>query len=215
MTGRAANRRRLGFYQRRIFPWLNDKLGGSPELMRVRAEALPAAHGWVVEIGFGSGPNLALYPGTVQSVVAVEPNDGMLDRALPTIQGSRIPVQIIVGEAERLPLSDGVFDTAVSTLTLCSVSDPSAAVFELHRVLHQDGRLIILEHGLSEDRDVARWQHRLDPLQSIVACGCHLDRPMTKLVEDHGFRFETLRTFYAPKVPHTHGWLTVGIAVKR
>src|SRR5262245_55296891 len=109
-------RRRRGFYERRIFPWLNDKLGGSAEFIRVRQDVLPAARGRVIEIGFGSGPNLALYPGNVQSVVAVEPNDGMLDRAVPVIRRSRIPVAIVVGEAERLPLRDGTFDTAVSTL---------------------------------------------------------------------------------------------------
>jgi SAM-dependent methyltransferase len=215
VTGPGSNRRRLGFYERRVFPWLNDKLTGSAELMRVRAEALPSARGRVIEIGFGSGPNLALYPGNVQSVVAVEPNDGMLDRAAPAIRRSRIPVEIVVAEAERLPLPDGTFDTAVSTLTLCSVSDPGAALLELRRVLRQDGRLIVLEHGLSEDPGVARWQHRLNPLQNIVACGCHLDRPITSLVEDHGFRFDTVRRFYAPQAPRTHAWITVGTAVKR
>jgi ubiquinone/menaquinone biosynthesis C-methylase UbiE len=210
-----ANRRCLGFYERRVFPWLNDKLGGSAELRRIRVEALTAARGHVIEIGFGSGPNLALYPEGVQCVVAVEPNDGMVDRAAPAIHRSRIPIGIVIAEAERLPLPESIFDTAVSTLTLCSVSNPVAALSELHRVLRQNGRLLILEHGLSDDPGVARWQHRLNPLQKIVACGCHLDRPITDIVEQQGFRFDTLRRFYLPNAPRTHGWISFGNAVKR
>lgn len=209
-----ANRRRLGFYERRIFPWLNEKLSSDPELIRIRAEAVATVRGRVIDIGFGSGPNLPLYPSCVESVVAVEPNEGMLDRALARISGSRFPVQIIVAEAEQLPLRDQTFDTAVSTLTLCSVADPAKSLIELHRVLRDGGRLVILEHGLSDDAGVARWQNRLNPLQKIVACGCHLNRPIVELVQRYGFRFDVIRRFYAPKVPRTHGWVSVGTAVK-
>jgi ubiquinone/menaquinone biosynthesis C-methylase UbiE len=66
---------------------------------------------------------------------------------------------------------------------------------ELRRVLRDDGRLIVLEHGLSDEPGVARWQRRLDRFQNIVACGCHLNRPIVDLVERSGFRFEALRKF--------------------
>jgi hypothetical protein len=71
-----------------------------------------------------------------------------------------------------------------------------------------------MEHGLSEDNGVVRWQQRLNRLQRIVACGCNLNRPIAELVQAHGFRFESLRKFYAPGMPRTHGWVTVGVAVK-
>ena len=209
-----AKRRRLGFYERRVFPWLNDKLGADPQLIQLRAEALAPARGRVVEIGFGSGPNLSRYPEAVRSVVAIEPNEGMRDRAMPQVRTSRIPVDMIVADAESLPLEDGSFETAVSTLTLCSVFDPARALTELHRVLRHDGRLIIVEHGLSPDPGVARWQNRLNRLENILVCGCNLNRPMADLVETHGFRFEALRTFYLPKAPRTHAWFSVGSALK-
>lgn len=209
-----ANGRRLGLYERRIFPWLNDKLSSDPDLIRIRTEAVAAVHGRVIEIGFGSGSNISHYPNGVESVVGVEPNEGMLDRAFARIRVSDFPVQIIVAEAEQLPLRDQTFDTAVSTLTLCSVADPAKSLMELHRVLRDDGRLVILEHGLSDDAGIARWQNWLNPLQKIVACGCHLNRPIVELVQRYGFRFDVLRRFYAPKVPRTHGWVSVGTAVK-
>jgi ubiquinone/menaquinone biosynthesis C-methylase UbiE len=202
------------FYERRIFPWLNDRLAATPELIRLRAEALAPARGLVVEIGFGTGQNLIHYPTAVASVTAIEPNVGMLDRAAPIIRASRIPVQVIVGRAEALPLPDRSADTAVSTLTLCSVADPARALSELRRVLKDDGRLIVLEHGLSNEPGVVRWQQRLDGLQTVLACGCHLNRPVVRAVETSGFRFEQLRAFYAPGVPRTHGWISLGTAVK-
>ncbi len=204
----------MGFYERRIFPWLNDRLNRDPELLKLRTEAMAPARGRVIEIGFGSGANLAHYPAAVESVTAVEPNEGMRDRARRTLPASRIHVEFVDGTAENIPLPDHSFDTAVSTLTLCSVGDPDKALAELRRVLRDDGRLIVIEHGLSPDGKVARWQQRLNRFQNMVGCGCNLNREMTPLVERNGFRFDAVRTFYAPKVPRTHGWVTVGTASK-
>jgi ubiquinone/menaquinone biosynthesis C-methylase UbiE len=203
-----------GFYESRVFPWLNDRLNADPELEKIRADALRGARGRVLEIGFGSGLNLTHYPSAVESLVAVEPNDGMQARARPRIAASRIPVEVIRGSAEIMPLADAGFDTAVSTLTLCTVADPARVLAELRRVLRPLGRLLLMEHGLSDDDGVARWQKRLNGLQRIMACGCNLDRPISELVQAHGFRFESVRKFYAPKMPRTHGWVTVGSAVK-
>jgi SAM-dependent methyltransferase len=201
-----------GFYERRIFPWLNDKLTASPDLIRLRAETLRPARGHVVEIGFGTGANLEHYPAGVDSITAIEPNDGMNARAVSRQGASKVPVTTVVSPAERLALPDRSADTAVSTLTLCSVEDPSRVLAELRRVLRDEGRLIILEHGLSTDPAVARWQNRLNGIQNVVACGCNLNRPIVELVTAAGFQFETLQTFYVPGIPKTHGWMAAGTA---
>jgi ubiquinone/menaquinone biosynthesis C-methylase UbiE len=203
-----------GFYSRRVFPWLNDRLCADPKLERIRSEALAGARGRTIEIGFGSGLNLRHYPAAVTSLVAVEPNPGMSDRAAPRLRESRIPVEVVAGTAERIALPDREFDTAVSVLTLCSVADPSLVLSQLRRVLRDDGRLLVLEHGLAEDEAVARWQNRLNGMQKVMACGCNLNRPVVRMLQTNGFRFETVQQFYAPKMPRTHGWVTVGTAVK-
>lgn len=135
-------------------------------------------------------------------------------RAADRIKTSRIPVTLLAGAAETLPIPSATCDTAVSTLTLCSVADPRRALRELRRVLADGGALLVVEHGLAEDDGVARWQHRLNGVQNVMACGCNLNRPIRALVEGSGFRFQTVRSFFVPKVPRTHGWLTVGTAVK-
>jgi len=203
-----------GFYERRVFPWLNEKLAGAPTVGELRHEVLRTAAGMVIEIGFGSGANLAHYPSEVESIVAIEPNEGMHDRAATRVRESRIPVTMLVGRAETLPVPDGTLDTAVSTLTLCSVADPARVLAELSRVLNDRGRLIVLEHGRADDPSVSRWQDRLNGINKVVACGCNLNRPIQELVESAGFRFESVRKLYLPKAPRPVGWFTLGVATK-
>ena len=203
-----------GFYERRVFPWLNAKLTSTPELRRLRDEALGPARGMVIEIGFGGGANLDHYPQAVESIVAIDPNPGMHDRAAAPVKASRIPVTLLVGRAETLPVPDATLDTAVSTLTLCSVSDPARVLSEFHRVLNDNGRVIVLEHGRAEDPAVARWQDRLNGFNNVVACGCNLNRPIRAIVESGGFRFESVRSFYLSRGPRPMAWFTLGVAAK-
>jgi len=150
----------------------------------------------------------------LEGALSADLEDALEDmrRANERIARMRIPVEVVTGYGESIPRQSATCDTAVTTLTLCSVSDPMLVLRELRRVLRPDGQLILLEHGLSEDAKVARWQQRLNPIQKVVACGCNLTRPIAELVEKSGFRFETVRKFYAPKLPRTHGWITIGVA---
>jgi hypothetical protein len=68
----------------------------------------------------------------------------------------------------------------------------------MRRVLKRDGRLLFVEHGLAPDERVRRWQHRLTPIWKRFAGGCHLDREMSALVANAGFRIEQLATGYMP-----------------
>lgn len=163
----------MGFYERVVFPWLNDLLvDHSGELKKLRLATLAGAHGDVVEIGFGTGLSLPFYPNSVRSLTAVEPNEGMLARATERVAHSPFPTSVIHASGEKLPLDDASFDTATLMLTLCSVDDPSAVLAEIRRVLRPGGRLLLLEHGLSPSPRLARWQHRLNPVENLLGAGC-------------------------------------------
>jgi ubiquinone/menaquinone biosynthesis C-methylase UbiE len=106
---------------------------------------------------------------------------------------ARVPVQQIQANAtRRLPFPDQTFDGVVTTMTLCSLDEPVAALWEMHRVLKPGGRYVFLEHGRSEVPQVARWQDRLNRLQRVVACGCNLNRRIDQLIRESGFQIDEL-----------------------
>ena len=159
--------------------------------------ALPSEDAVVVELGLGTFPNAAYYAealaaakpngaaGRGLDVVGVDPNDAMRPYARAAFAESGLPdaklggstLRVVNGVAEAIPLADSSADAVVCTLTLCSVVDPAAALREVVRVLRPRGRLLFLEHVLSEtDAFLAAQQKALTPLQVTAADGCHLDR---------------------------------------
>ena len=187
--------RRVGFYTDRILPRLIDVAMRQEILLPYRRRLVPMARGRVLEIGVGSGPNLPLYVAGVH-VVGVEPSARLLSRARALVQKAGLAVELIEGSAEALPLDAGSIDTVVTTWTLCSIPDTAQALREVRRVLKPSGQWLFVEHGLSPDEGVRRWQHWLTPLHRRVAGGCHLDRPIRAIVEGGGFTIEHLDQGY-------------------
>jgi ubiquinone/menaquinone biosynthesis C-methylase UbiE len=204
----------VGFFSEVIAPRLCDLLLSKSLLARQRRQLLAAAHGDVLEIGFGTGLNLPYYPERVHKLTAVDPNPGMRRLAQKRIKRRGIEVDQHVLGGERLPFEDGRFDCAVSTFTLCSIEDVAQAVREVYRVLKSGGKFLFLEHGLSPEPGVQKWQRRLNWLQVRLANGCHLDRDMKALVVAQPFASVEVEEFYLERTPRTHGYLYCGVATK-
>lgn len=202
----------MRWWREKVYPIIEDKITDGRVAHALRAELLQHATGSVVEIGFGAAQNVPHYPSTIDRLVGIEPNPGMRERAQRRLAECKVPVEVLDGRAEALQLDAGFADTAVSTLTLCSVGDPARTLAELRRVLRPGGQLLFLEHGLSEDPGEQRWQRWLTPVQRTVAAGCTLDRDVRAMVAGAGFRIEHVRTLYFPKVPRVLGFITVGRA---
>lgn len=202
----------MGFYRERLLPRLVDKACGSKELAAWRARVTEGLSGTVVEIGFGSGLNVPLYPDAVTKVFAVEP--ALLARRLAQARIDVSPVEIVhVGlDGQSLPLADDSCDGALSTFTLCTIPDVAAALRELRRVLKPGGQFHFLEHGLAPDAKVERWQHRVEPMQRRLADGCHLTRDAVALVTDAGFVVERFESRYTSG-PKPWSYMTEGFAV--
>jgi ubiquinone/menaquinone biosynthesis C-methylase UbiE len=183
-------------------------------LARHRRQLLAGAYGGVVEVGFGTGLNLPYYPERVRKLTAVDPNPGMHRLAQKRIKQGGIEVDQQVLGGERLPFEDGRFDCAVSTFTLCSVGEVAQAVREVYRVLKSGGTFLFLEHGLSPEPGVQKWQRRLNWLQVRLANGCHLDRDVKALVAAQPFASVEVEEFYLGRTPKTHGYLYRGVATK-
>jgi len=202
----------MGVYQDQILPRLVDRACGTAGLERWRAEVTAGLMGRVVEIGFGSGLNVEHYPPEVVEVFAVEPAAVARRLAARRIEIGGVRVEHIGLDGQAIRLDGASCDAALSTFTLCTVPDPAKVVSELRRVLRPGGRFHFVEHGLSPDANVARWQYRLDPWQCRLAGGCHLTRDAAMLVRDAGFQIERLEQRYA-RGPKPWSWFTLGIAV--
>jgi ubiquinone/menaquinone biosynthesis C-methylase UbiE len=204
----------MGFYAQVVLPLLCDFGLDRPLVAKYRQELLAAAGGNILEIGFGTGLNLACYPPHVRKITTVEPNPGMHRRARKRIAQAGVEVDQHLLGGERLPFADATFDCVVSTFTLCSIDDAAQALREVYRVLRQGGQLLLLEHGLSPDANVRKWQHRLNGLQMRLAGGCRLDRDMRALVTAQPFARVQLDEFYVEQTPKTHGYMYRGVVTK-
>jgi ubiquinone/menaquinone biosynthesis C-methylase UbiE len=204
----------MGFYSETIFPHLMDWFMDREVLAKYRKILLADARGHVLEIGFGTGVNLPYYPSGIPKITALDPNPGMQPLAQRRIKAAGIPVESRVLNAERLPMADNSFDTVVSTLTMCSIRHLPQALAELHRVLKPGGRLLFLEHGLSPDRSVQAWQHRLTPVSKFLGGGCHLDRNIKKFVEAQPFSALSVDNYYLEDAPKIAGYMYHGTAAK-
>jgi ubiquinone/menaquinone biosynthesis C-methylase UbiE len=193
----------------RIFARVYDRVLAPLEeagLQAWRAELLGglAGAGTVVEIGAGTGANLAHYPASVERLVLTEPEPAMLSQLRDRLD--RVPAGIDVtarrAPASSLPLGDGEADAVVSTLVLCTVPAPGAVLAEARRVLRPGGRLVFLEHVADEDRpERLTRQRRFDVVWPHLAGGCRLTRRTEAAIGDAGFAIEQITRESARKAP--------------
>ncbi len=204
----------MAFYRDRIFLPVMNRALDNDETRRIRAEVCAPLSGEVVEIGWGTGLNLPHLPDAVTRLWAVDPIERGRRLGANRLAATKIPVEFVGLDGQRLPLADESVDAALSTWTLCSIPDPVAAAREIRRVLRPGGTLHFVEHGRApiEDEKVRRWQDRLNPLQKRIGCGCTLTSEIPSIIEASGLEIDEIKTFYAKGEPKTHGALYQGTA---
>mgnify|MGYP003117089331 CR=1 FL=1 len=194
----------MGFYEAQVLPRVIDVMCGNAEMEKVRRPVVEGLSGTVLEIGFGSGPNIGLYPAAVTDVLAVDP--ALVGRALAekrlAAHPDSPPITYVGLDGAHLDLPDASVDHALSTWTLCTIPDVVGALHQVRRVLRPGGSLHFVEHGISDDPRVVRHQHWFEPVQKRLAGGCHITRDIPDLLQGAGFRLEELARFQlaGPKV---------------
>ena len=186
----------MGFYQDRIVPHLVNLAMRNRELAPYRERTMRLAEGRVLEIGVGSGLNLPFYTNHATEILGLDPHPRLLRMAAD--RTGPVPSTLIEASAESIPLDDASVDTVVTTWTLCSVPDVMTALAEMRRILKPRGQLLFVEHGLAPENSVRKWQNRLTPLWKRLAGGCHLNRPISSLIENAGFKIAQVQTGYMP-----------------
>jgi ubiquinone/menaquinone biosynthesis C-methylase UbiE len=203
----------MGIYQDRVLPRLTNRIMNRRDLLPIRDRVCAGLDGEVLEIGFGSGLNAPHYPPAVTRVRAVDPATLGRRLAADRVAASAVPVEYIGLDGQALPLEPASVDHVVSTWTLCTIPDVERALGEVRRVLRPGGSLHFVEHGLSPDARVARWQDRLTPLQRRLAGGCHLNRPIDRLLDGSGLELAGHTSYYL-EGPKSLGYTFEGRAIK-
>lgn len=197
----------MGFYERRILPWLLDVAMSAKPITHQRKKVVPLAEGRVLEIGIGAGQNLQFYNSSkVSHVWGLEPSAEMRARALKRAKDISFNLEFLDLKAEEIPLDKGAADTVLVTYTLCTIPEVVRALKGMRRVLKPGGRLIFCEHGKAPDPDVQKWQERITPVWKAIGGGCHVGRPIPELIREGGFTIEKMETMYLPATPRFAGY---------
>ncbi|MBI3677937.1 MAG: methyltransferase domain-containing protein [Proteobacteria bacterium] len=205
----------MGLYERFLLPPLLSSAMSAKPITYQRKKVVPRCEGRVLEIGFGAGHNLPFYDSSrVSYIWALEPSEEMRERAKQRVSQSTIPTHFIDLPGEQIPLDDDTADTVLVTYTLCTIADVKRALGEMRRVLKPKGKMIFCEHGEAPDAGVKKWQDRLTPVWKKIGGGCHLGRPIPKLIQDSGFVVEKMETMYLPGTPRFAGFNYWGTAAK-
>ena len=171
---------------------IEERRGGADR----RRQLLRGLSGRVVEVGAGSGVSFAHYPSAVTELIAIEPEPALRALALEAATAAPVPVRVLDGVAERLPLRDGSVDAAVFAGVLCSVRDPRGALDEARRVLRPGGELRFYEHVIARNTRLRGLQQVLDAtFWPRLFGGCHTTRDTERALAACGFTVEERERF--------------------
>ncbi|MFS0614210.1 class I SAM-dependent methyltransferase [Lederbergia ruris] len=153
-----------------------------------RRQLLRQAEGKVLELTVGAGANFAYYSTNVQ-VTAVDFSPDMLVQAKYVAIEQEVPTEFILSDIEKLEFSKSAFDTIVSTLSFCGYEDPGQMFNQLSRWCKPQGKVLLIEQGLSFNPVLGFIQKVIDPVHYKLI-GCHQKRDMLRLIRDSDLQIQ-------------------------
>lgn len=178
-----------GFYDRLMMPL--EKRG----FRDIRKDLISKAKGKVLEIGSGTGLNFPYYV-EVEEVTAIEPEPLMREKSLVRASKGKVPIEVILAGAEKLPFRENAFDTVVGTLVLCTIPNPDQALKEIRRVCKPGGQVLFFEHVRLNHSLFGRLQDWLTPVWKNLCDGCHLNRNTLELIKQSGLKVMHVKSYY-------------------
>ncbi|MDC3087490.1 class I SAM-dependent methyltransferase, partial [Paracoccaceae bacterium] len=204
----------MDLYSKYNLPKVLDFCCAKKPIRKQREKVVALSKGIVLEIGSGSGLNFPFYKTSkVKKIYALEPDKEMIELARQETKKSPIEITFLQEYAERISLKDNSVDTKLLTYPLCTIPDTMSAPKEMKRVLKSNWCLVYCEHGRAPESSIRKWQNRLNPINSYFCGGCNVNRDITRLITESGFKIRKSETMYFPGTPKLIGYNYWGTAV--
>jgi ubiquinone/menaquinone biosynthesis C-methylase UbiE len=205
----------LGFYDKYILPKFLNCACSSKSINYQRDKIVPLAKGVVLDVGIGSGLNIPFYnKSKIDYLYGLDPSEELIKLAKPVAKKNEFKIEFLQCGAEAIPLPDNSIDTVLITYTMCTIPDIKSSNSEIMRVLKTEGQLLFCEHGLAPDKNIAKWQRRINPIWNKIAGGCNLNRDIPNLITSSGFKILNMEEMYLPSTPKFAGYNYWGVAKK-
>jgi len=200
-------------YNKYVVPKLLDVCCSTKPIKYQRNKIVPYAKGEVLEIGIGSGLNLPYYnKSLVKKVYGLDPSEELNEIALKNASEINLDINFIISGAEEIKLPSKSIDTVLITYTLCTIPEFKAALKEIKRVLKDDGIMLFCEHGLAPDKNISKWQNRINPLWGKLFGGCNINRNIPHIIQESGLNIKKLEQMYLPSTPKIVAYNYWGVA---
>ena len=194
-------------YEKFLLPKLLDTCCSTKPIQYQRKKIVPQAKGAVLEIGVGSGLNIPFYEKKdIHKVYGLDPSEELCEIARKTAENNQLKIDFLINSAEEVELPSNSIDTVLITYTLCTIPNPFDALKEIKRVMKSDARILFCEHGIAPDKNIVKWQNRINPLWGKLFGGCNINRDIPDILLRSGFKIKNLNQMYLPSTPKIVGY---------
>ncbi len=146
----------------------------------------------ILEVGAGTGLNFLYADAVKHNITAIDLSQGMLKRARLKAAIAKLQVTLLQMDVQNLQFQDNNFDSVIGSFLFCSVPDPLLGLTEIKRVCKPNGRVILLEHGLSENLILAWLMNIASPLVAWLTGAEYINRRIEKSMTQAGLQLENV-----------------------
>ncbi len=142
----------------------------------------------------------------IHKLYGLDPSAELCEMARKTAENNQLKIDFLINGAEEVELPSNSIDTVLITYTLCTIPNPIDALKEIKRVMKSDARILFCEHGIAPDKNIVKWQNRINPLWGKLFGGCNINRDIPEILLRSGFKIKNLDQMYLPSTPKIVGY---------